>query len=96
MTKHRRPDSTRRVKARDLGAMRGYPYMLRESDDEGSPWKSVETTHSRMWDSKLPTPGEPDRKVRMELMTVTFYDGTERVLNETDEVEVGLIEPPQP
>ena len=50
----------------------------------------------RYGDSKLPTPGEPDRKVRMELMTVTFYDGTERVLNETDEVEVGLIEPPQP
>lgn len=40
------PDWTRRCKALDLNDMPpGAPYMLRTSDDNTSPWRSVKTRH---------------------------------------------------
>jgi hypothetical protein len=85
------PDWTRVCKPTDLGDLHGRPYMLRASDDPASPWKSVKTRRDGMWTETLPpaTPGEPERRVRIDYMTITFYDGTERVLNDNDDVEVG-------
>jgi hypothetical protein len=99
MTSHlppSQPDWTRCCKATDLEDLRGFPYMLRESDDDASPWKQVATTHGGTFWEKVPShvPGQPEKSVRFDYVTVTFYDGTERMLNESDDIEVGLIAPP--
>jgi hypothetical protein len=97
MTTPVEPDWTRWCKATDLDELGGCPYMLRTSDDPGSPWRWVDDRRDGWWTEKLPpdTPGEPEKTLRVDYMTVTFYrDVSQRVLNDTDDVEVGLVTPP--
>ena len=83
------PDWTRRCKAADLDDIPpGEPYMLRTSDDESSPWRSVKERARGFWT-------DPDTGVRFDYVTVRFHDDDgERVLNDTDEIEAGFIRPP--
>ena len=93
-----RPTHTRRYKANDLGrAVRATRVVLRESDDEDSPRKWVANLRWRKWTEALPSSGldEVVHRVEMGVTTVTFFDGTLRVLNLTDEVEIGWVEPDQ-
>lgn len=63
------------------------PYMLRETEDPDGPWRSVATRHEGMF-------RDPETGVPFYYLTVAFYGGGERVINESDDVEVGLIRPP--
>jgi hypothetical protein len=81
------PDWTRVCKGSDLAEIRGFPYILRESEDSESPWRSVAGTHDRM-------SSDPELGVRVEYMTVDFYSGGQREISAADDVEVGLLRPP--
>jgi hypothetical protein len=68
------------------------PYMLREFGEDDNAWQLVpprSTTVSHR-PVKIPSdiPGEPDRTVWLDSVTVVLADGTERLFNQTDEVEV--------
>jgi hypothetical protein len=82
------PDWTRRCKVTDLNDLRGQPYMLRTSDDPTSPWRSVKTRNVGSWTDR-------DTGTDVHYVTVEFYDDdSQRILNHTDEIEIGLIRPP--
>jgi hypothetical protein len=62
--------------------------MLRTSDDESSPWKFVRTRVHGSW-------ADPETEAQFYYVTVNFHDDdSERILNDTDEIEVGLVRPP--
>lgn len=88
MTAPAEPDWTRRATAKDLDDLQGFPYMLRTSDDPISPWRSVKTRHQGWWN-------DAETGTQVQYVTVEFYnDDSQRVLNDGDEIEVGLIRPP--
>lgn len=82
------PDWTRTCTGRDLDEIQpGQSYMLRLSDEPDSPWRHVKGRRQGNWIDK-------DTGQSIEYMTVSFHnDDSERVLNETDEIEVGLFRP---
>jgi hypothetical protein len=82
-----KPDWTRWCKGADLMKLAGMPYRLRESEDPDSPWRSVATTQQSMF-------SDPETSIQLNYMSVAFYGGGERVINESDDVEIGLIRPP--
>jgi hypothetical protein len=62
--------------------------MLRTSDDESSPWRYVKTRRHGFWTDR-------ESGTRFYYVTIKFHqDHTERMLNETDEIEVGFVRPP--
>jgi hypothetical protein len=62
--------------------------MLRTSDDSTSPWRAVKTRHQGFWTDE-------ETGSRLYYVTVEFHDDdSQRVLNDTDEIEVGLLRPP--
>ncbi|WP_205874433.1 hypothetical protein [Mycobacterium camsae] len=81
------PDWTRLCKGTDLEQLRGQPYMLRESDDPGSPWRSVSGRAQGFFTDQ-------ESGVVFYYTTVKFYGGGERVINDSDDLEIGLIRPP--
>jgi hypothetical protein len=92
----KQPDSTRWMTALSLTSIDpDGEYMLRESGDEDSAWKLVQTrAHGERWFDKLPSdaPGEPEKTVWLpEVVLVRFTDGTERYFNPNDPVEVGWV-----
>ncbi len=91
------PDWTRWAKVSDLDELQGMPYMLRTSDDPSSPWRNVKTQSDQFWHEELPpvNEDEPNRVIPFHTTTIEFYfDNSQRVLNDTDDIEVGLIRPP--
>jgi hypothetical protein len=62
------PDWTRLCKGSDLKELRGKPYVLRETEDPDSPWRSVATRHEGMF-------RDPGTRTPFYYMTIEFYDG---------------------
>ncbi|WP_156409463.1 hypothetical protein [Mycobacterium sp. Root265] len=83
------PDWTARCFVHELDEIGpGNPYMLRTSDDSASPWRMVKSRHQGWWTDE-------QTGVQFEYTTVEFHrDEAQRILNHTDEIEVGLIRPP--
>jgi hypothetical protein len=82
------PDWTEVCRVRDL---EGNNYLLRASDDPNSPWKLVIETTWESWRETLAAdePGHSDKTVGFAGYTAKFEDGTMRLLNLDDEVEIG-------
>lgn len=79
------------MKASDIAGSGGI--MLRESDDQNSLWKSVKIIEYCA--EKLPSdiPGQPHTQDAIVYLIITFDDGTQRVLDLSDDIEVGRIAP---
>jgi hypothetical protein len=50
------PDLTRLCKGSDLKELRGEPYVLRETEDPDSPWRSMATRHEECSGIRRPVP----------------------------------------
>ena len=78
--------------AADLKAMDHHEaYMVREFGQDDSAWQLVRPptgTEHRPVHMPSDIPGEPDRTVWLDSVTVPLADGTKRFFNPTDEVEV--------
>lgn len=61
--------------------------MLRESDESDSPWRSVSGRAQGFFTDQ-------ETGVFFWYMTVRFYGGGERIINESDDIDVGLLRPP--
>jgi hypothetical protein len=84
-TTRKEPDETRWYKGSALMKLRGDSFMLRESgDDPDSPWRSVAYTAHEGW-------RDPETGVFFTGVSVEFHSGGVRVINESDDVEVGLF-----
>lgn len=82
------PDWTRQCKGSDVARLSGVPYVLRESEDPDSPWRHVESWN---WE------GFTDHKqtgLSFSGMSIEFYGGGTRVINESDDIEAGFMRPP--
>jgi hypothetical protein len=62
------PDWTRLCKGSDLKELRGEPYVLRETEDPDSPWRSMATRHEGMF-------RDPETRTPFYYMTIEFYGG---------------------
>jgi hypothetical protein len=67
--------------------------LMRSSDEANSPWKWVDTREYETRQETLPaiSPGAEERLVCIECVVITFDDGTQRIFNPADEVEIGLV-----
>lgn len=83
------PIETRRCAVAELVNAGVWPGMvIRASDEDTAPWKRVKTINDGWFWEEL-----PDRDpIRMDAVTVEFFDGTTRFLGtDVNEVEVGLL-----
>ena len=68
------------------------PYMLRELGQDDAAWQLVRlrSTIAAHRPEQLPSDiaGEPDKTLWLDSVTVVLSDGTERLFNPTDQVEV--------
>ena len=62
------PDWTRLCKGSDLKELRGEPYVLRETEDPDSPWRSMATRHEGMF-------RDPETRTPFYYMSIEFYGG---------------------
>lgn len=71
------------VELRTAGQLSGqHGYWLRASDAAEAPWQFVEGAEWGFWT-------DPGSDTRIYYMTFRFRDGTERMCNQNDEIEVG-------
>jgi hypothetical protein len=70
--------------------------MMRQSDEDHSPWKWVESRSYEDRTETLPPAAldGPERTICIQCVVITFVDGSERVFDFSDEVEIGLPNPP--
>jgi hypothetical protein len=69
-------------------SLTGQPYMLRESgDDPNSPWRSVAERSYEAWRDR-------ETDASFSGISVEFYGGGVRIINESDDVEAGFLRPP--
>lgn len=81
------PDWTRKYKGSDLKTLGTRAYMLRESKDSDSPWRHA----ARIVYLAL---RDPETSIWVRSVSVGFDDGGHRVVNESDDIEVGFVRPP--
>jgi hypothetical protein len=81
------PDWTRRCKGSDLMRLAGCPCMLRESEGAHSHWRHVASISHEGF-------SDPETGLSFAGMSVEFHGGGERVINESDDIEIGFIRPP--